>query len=224
MEPSLAGRNRSPANLGVGIHWQAAGVNCHLDTLSVTWIVIGALSLLIRYRPAEGVVRYLAELTESQSLVEGWLPLVGTIFLFILGSNWMGALVPWSLLELPPSSGELSAPTNDINLTACLALITSHATFYTGFSEFGWLYPMKYFRPVAYLVPLNLLEEFSKPLSLSFRLLGNILADELTLGVLYGLVPIAIPIPVFLLGLFTSGIQALVFATLTGAYLGESIE
>ena len=80
---------------------------------------------------------------------------------------------------------------------------------------------VKYFRPVAYLVPLNLLEEFSKPLSLSFRLLGNILADELTLAVLYGLVPIAIPIPVFLLGLFTSGIQALVFATLTGAYLGE---
>ena len=224
MEPSLVSRNRSLANLGVGVHWQAAGVDCHLDTLSVTWIVVGALGLLIRYRPAEGVVRYLAELTESQSLVEGWLPLVGTIFLFILGSNWMGALVPWSLLELPPSSGELSAPTNDINLTACLALITSHATFYTGFSEFGWLYPMKYFRPVAYLVPLNLLEEFSKPLSLSFRLLGNILADELTLGVLYGLVPIAIPIPVFLLGLFTSGIQALVFATLTGAYLGESIE
>ena len=183
-----------------------------------------SVGVFIRYRPAEGVVRYLAELTESQSLVEGWLPLVGTIFLFILGCNWIGALVPWSLLELPPSSGELSAPTNDINLTACLALITSHATFYTGFSEFGWVYPMKYFRPVAYLVPLNLLEEFSKPLSLSFRLLGNILADELTLGVLYGLVPIAIPIPVFLLGLFTSGIQALVFATLTGAYLGESIE
>jgi F0F1-type ATP synthase membrane subunit a len=52
---------------------------------------------------------------------------------------------------------------------------------------------MKCFRPVAYLVPLNLLEEFSKPLSLSFRLLGNILADELTLAVLYGLVPIAVP-------------------------------
>lgn len=41
---------------------------------------------------------------------------------------------------------------------------------------------------------------------------------------LYDLVPIAVPIPVFLLGLFTSGIQALVFATLAGAYLGESIE
>ena len=81
-------------------------------------MVIVALAVFIRYMPSEAVVRYLAELTESQSMVEGWLPLVGTIFLFILGSNWIGAIVPWSLLELPPSSGELSAPTNDINLTA----------------------------------------------------------------------------------------------------------
>ena len=55
-------------------------------------------------------------------------------------------------------------------------------------------------------------------------MLGNILADELTLAVLYGLVPFAVPIPVFLLGLFTSGIQAVVFATLAAAYLGETLE
>jgi len=48
----------------------------------------------------------------------------------------MGALVPWSLLELPPASGELSAPTNDINLTACLALITSHALLH-------WIYRVR---------------------------------------------------------------------------------
>ena len=85
-------------------------------------------------------------------------------------------------------------------------------------------YPAKYLRPVAFVAPLNVLEEFSKPLSLSFRLLGNILADELTLSVLYGLVPLCVPIPVFLLGLFTSGIQALVFATLAGSYIGETLE
>jgi F0F1-type ATP synthase membrane subunit a len=153
----------------VGVHWQGAGVGCHLDTLGVTWVVT--------------------------LICPGWCCSLERSSLFILTSNWIGAIIPWSLLELPAASGELSAPTNDINLTACLALITSHATFYTGFSEFGWLYPipMKCFRPVAYLVPLNLLEEFSKPLSLSFRLLGNILADELTLAVLYGLVPIAVP-------------------------------
>ncbi len=86
------------------------------------------------------------------------------------------------------------------------------------------MYPAKYLKPVAFIAPLNLLEEFSKPLSLSFRLLGNILADELTLAVLYGLVPLGVPIPVFLLGLFTSGIQAVVFATLAAAYLGETLE
>ena len=50
------------------------------------------------------------------------------------------------------------------------------------------------------------------------------MADELTLAVLYGLVPLGVPIPVFLLGLFTSGIQAVVFATLAAAYLGETLE
>jgi len=147
---------------------------------------------------------------------------VGTIFVFILSSNWLGALLPLPVVEIP--SSELSAPTNDINVTGCLALMTSHATFYTGLVEYRWRYPTKYVKPVAFLAPLNILEEFSKPLSLSFRLLGNILADELTLAVLYGLVPLGIPIPVFLLGLFTSGIQAVVFATLAGAYVGETLE
>ena len=102
--------------------------------------------------------------------------------------------------------------------------MTSHATFYAGFVEYRFGFIAKYLKPVPFLLPLNVLEEFSKPLSLSFRLLGNILADELTLAVLYTLVPLCIPIPVFLLGLFTSGIQALVFATLAGAYLGEALE
>jgi F-type H+-transporting ATPase subunit a len=52
----------------------------------------------------------------------------------------------------------------------------------------------------------------------------NILADELVVGVLITLVPLVIPIPIMLLGLFTSAIQALVFATLAGAYIGESVE
>ena len=63
-----------------------------------------------------------------------------------------------------------------------------------------------------------------QPLSLCFRLFGNILADELVVGVLLLLVPLLVPVPLMLLGLFTSAIQALVFATLAGAYIGESLE
>ncbi|KAK4336607.1 hypothetical protein RND71_043936 [Anisodus tanguticus] len=81
------------------------------------------------------------------------------------------ALLPWKIIQLP--HGELAAPTNDINTTVALALLTS--IFYAGLTK-------------------------------------------------KGLVPLVVPIPVMLLGLFTSGIQALIFATLAAAYIGESME
>ena len=74
------------------------------------------------------------------------------------------------------------------------------------------------------MLPFKILEDFTKPLSLSFRLFGNILADELVVGVLVFLIPLILPIPVMFLGLFTSAIQALIFATLAAYYIGEAVE
>ena len=74
------------------------------------------------------------------------------------------------------------------------------------------------------MLPFKILEDFTKPLSLSFRLFGNILADELVVGVLVFLVPLILPIPVMFLGLFTSAIQALIFATLAAYYIGEAVD
>ena len=65
-----------------------------------------------------------------------------------------------------------------------------------------------YVEPTPIMLPFKIIEEFTKPLSLSFRLFGNILADELAVGVLVYLVPLIVPLPVMLLGLFTSAIQA----------------
>jgi len=56
-------------------------------------------------------------------------------FLFIFVSNWLGALVPWKLIKLP--EGELAAPTNDINTTVALSLLTSISYFYGGFKAKG---------------------------------------------------------------------------------------
>ncbi|KAL4323508.1 hypothetical protein GQ457_11G033110 [Hibiscus cannabinus] len=103
-----------------------------------------------------------------------WVPFIGTMFLFIFVSNWSGALLPWKIIQLP--HGELVAPTNDINTTVALALLT------------------KYIQPTPILLPINILEDFTKPLSLSFRLFGNILADELVVVVLVSLVPSVVPI------------------------------
>jgi F-type H+-transporting ATPase subunit a len=173
----------------------------------------------------EYALEYIRDLAKDQigeKEYRPWVPFIGTLFLFIFVSNWSGALLPWKLIHIP--GGELAAPTNDINTTIALALLTSLAYFYAGFSRRGLGYFAKYIEPIPVMLPINILEDFTKPLSLSFRLFGNILADELVVAVLVLLVPLFVPLPVMLLGLFTSAIQAIVFATLAAAYIGEAIE
>jgi F-type H+-transporting ATPase subunit a len=126
------------------------------------------------------------------------------------------------LIELP--EGELAAPTNDINTTVALSLLTSFMYFFAGISKKGLGYFKRYLEPTPILLPINILEDFTKPLSLSFRLFGNILADELTVSVLTMLVPLIIPLPIMVLGVFASSIQALIFSTLAAAYIAEAVE
>ncbi len=229
------------ASLSVGQHlyWRLGDVGAvHGESLITSWFIllaIGIVSILgnsnLQSIPeglqnvTEFALEYIRDIAKTQIGEEEhkeWVPFIGTIFLFIFVSNWSGALLPWRVIELP--NGELGAPTNDINTTAALALLTSIAYFYAGISKKGISSFKRYVEPAPFLLPINVLEDFTKPLSLCFRLFGNILADELVVGVLLLLVPLLVPVPLMLLGLFTSAIQALVFATLAGAYIGESLE
>ncbi|MGB3508946.1 MAG: F0F1 ATP synthase subunit A [Microcoleaceae cyanobacterium] len=228
------------AELEVGQHfyWQVGNLQVHGQILLTSWVVIGLIVLAalistsnIQRIPSgmqnfmEYVLEFIRSLTKDQigeKDYRPWVPFVGTLFLFIFVSNWSGALVPWKLIELP--SGELAAPTSDINTTVALALLTSIAYFYAGISKKGLGYFAGYAQPVPFMVPFKIIEDFTKPLSLSFRLFGNILADELVVGVLVLLVPLFIPLPLMVLGLFLSAIQALIFATLAANYIGEALE
>ena len=228
------------AALEVGQHWywEIGNLKVHGQVFLASWFVIALLviaSLLatrnIQRVPGgmqnfmEYVLEFLRDLAKNQlgeKEYRPWLPFIGTLFLFIFVSNWSGALLPWHLIEIPES--ELAAPTNDINTTVALALLTSLAYFYAGFKKKGLGYFANYIQPIPILLPIKILEDFTKPLSLSFRLFGNILADELVVAVLVFLVPLFVPLPLMALGLFTSAIQALVFATLAGAYIHEAIE
>lgn len=228
------------AKLEVGQHyyWHIGGFKLHGQVFLVSWFVsallIGVAFLATRKveRIPSGLqnfmeyaldfIRDLAKDQIGEKEYRPWVPFVGTLFLFIFVSNWSGALIPWKLIRIP--GGELAAPTNDINTTVALALLTSLAYFYAGFRKRGLGYFAKYIEPTPILLPINILEDFTKPLSLSFRLFGNILADELVVAVLVLLVPLFVPLPVMVLGLFTSAIQALIFATLAAAYIGEAIE
>lgn len=228
------------AELEVGQHfyWELGPLKLHGQVFLTSWFVIAILIAvsIAATRNIQRVPRGLQNLMEyalefirdlaknqiGEKEYRPWVPFVGTLFLFIFLSNWSGALVPWKLIKLP--AGELAAPTNDINTTVALALLTSLAYFYAGFSKRGLGYLAKYVQPTPILLPINILEDFTKPLSLSFRLFGNILADELVVAVLVLLVPLFVPLPVMVLGLFTSAIQALIFSTLAAAYIGEAME
>jgi F-type H+-transporting ATPase subunit a len=228
------------AKLEVGQHfyWHLGNLKIHGQVFLTSWFVIAILVIAslaatknIQRIPSgiqnfmEYALEFIRDLAKSQlgeKDYRPWVPFIGTLFLFIFVSNWSGALLPWKLIKIP--EGELAAPTNDINTTVAFALLTSLAYFYAGFRKRGLGYFKKYVEPTPILLPIAILEDFTKPLSLSFRLFGNILADELVVAVLVLLIPLFIPLPVMALGLFTSAIQALVFATLAAAYIHEAME
>lgn len=228
----------SGVEVGQHFYWQIGSFQVHAQVLITSWIVIAILLSLAIFAtrdlqtiPTSGqnfveyVLEFIRDLTRTQIGEEEyrpWVPFIGTMFLFIFVSNWSGALLPWRVFELP--HGELAAPTNDINTTVALALLTSVAYFYAGLHKKGLNYFGKYIQPTPVLLPINILEDFTKPLSLSFRLFGNVLADELTISVLTSLVPLVIPLPIMVLGIFAGSVQALIFSTLAAAYIAEALE
>ena len=226
------------AEVGKHFYWNIAGFLVHGQVLIVLWFVITILLLFsflgsrnIEQIPRgwqnfmESVVEFVTDIAKDQlgeSFYKEWIPFIGTLFLFVFGCNWAGAIIPWKLISLP--EGELAAPTNDINTTVALSLLTSLAYFYAGLSKKGLGYFKRYIEPIPLLLPINILEDFTKPLSLSFRLFGNVLADELTVTVLTALVPLVIPLPIMFLGIFAGSVQALIFSTLAAAYIAEALE
>lgn len=204
--------NLAAIEVGEHFYWEIGKYKVHGQVFMVSWFVIGVLLIAsiaatrnIQRIPSgfqnfmEYVLDFLRGLAKDQigeKEYRPWVPFIGTLFLFIFVSNWSGALIPWKLIEIP--EGELSAPTVDINTTVAFALLTSLAYFYAGISKKGLGYFADYAQPSPIMVPFRAIEDFTRPLSLSFRLFGNILADELAVGVLVLLVPLIIPLPLMI--------------------------
>lgn len=145
-----------------------------------------------------------------------FLPVLGTLFLFIIMSNYSGLL---------PGAGKIPGfqpPTGHLGTTVGLALVTFCATHFGGFKYNGIHYPGHFVKPVFFMLPLLLLEEIIHPLSLSLRLYGNIYGEETVLEQISGLIPIGAPILVMVLSLLFGFIQALVFTMLSAIYIEEA--
>ena len=149
-------------------------------------------------------------------------PLVATLGIYIFFCNVM------SLIPL------FDSPTNVLNTTLAMAIIVFVFYNYVGIKTHGVGYIKHFMGPVAALAPLffvvEIISHFSRMLSLSFRLFGNIRGKDILLGVLFFLVALSngilflVPLPIFFLGLFVSFIQALIFSLLTAMYLAGAVE
>lgn len=146
-------------------------------------------------------------------------PFVATIFLYILLNNLIG-MIPGAL-----------APTSSLNTTVALALLTFLYVQYQGIRAQGVWGRLKHLAgPVPMLaplmVPIEIIGELARPLSLSIRLFGNIFGEEQVIVILAGLayfilpfLPVPYQLPMMVFGIFTSFVQALVFTMLTCVYL-----
>jgi F-type H+-transporting ATPase subunit a len=145
-----------------------------------------------------------------------YFPLIATIGLFILTANLLG-IIPG-----------FESPTANINTTCAMAIIVFFSTHVVGVMTHGFKYFKQFLGPVWWLIPLmmpiEIISHFSRVLSLTFRLFGNIKGEDIVLAVILGLVPYLVPLPVFILMIFTSIVQTLVFMLLSMMYIGGALE
>ncbi|MEJ2040180.1 MAG: F0F1 ATP synthase subunit A [Desulfosarcinaceae bacterium] len=198
----------------------------NLEVMLMTWLVIIFL-LIFGYFCArrhgripslfqslgELLVSKLYELTEDamgKELAKKYAPMVVALFLFLVLSNWIG-IIP-----------HFEEPTSDLNTPLSLGLMGFFIAHYVGIKTKGFkAYIKEYFEPMIFMMPLNLIGELAKIISISFRLFGNIMGGVIIILVVSHLT-YSIVLPPFLygfFGLFVGAIQAFVFTMLTIVYI-----
>jgi F-type H+-transporting ATPase subunit a len=144
-----------------------------------------------------------------------YVPLYGSIFLFILFSNLLG-LIPG-----------FSPPTGSPNTTLGLGLLSFVMFNYYGLQAHGVSYLKHFMGPVLWLVPLmlpiELLSAAVRPVTLNLRLLINMFADHLVLDIFTDLLKVIVPVLFYLLGALVSVIQAAVFTMLSMVYVALAV-
>ena len=219
-------------HIGVRETVQFMGLTFNIETLEMTWlamfiaIVISGLAVRSLKVIPTGWQNFLEIIVEwLHNQIEGMMgkrgmflaPFIVSLFMFLLTSNLLG-LIPF-----------LESPTNDLNTTLGLALLVVCMVHFFGLYFKGGHYIAHFFQPIAPFVVINAIEEIAKPITLAFRLFGNILAGEILIIVLLNLTenPFWLSLPsVAWLGfsIFISCVHAVIFTMLSMAYLGNAVK
>ncbi|HEY6423803.1 MAG TPA: F0F1 ATP synthase subunit A [Pseudonocardiaceae bacterium] len=223
----------SDVHVGEHIQWHIWGLTINADTVISTLIAAAIIlgfglylaakatskvpsGLQLTFETVTEQVEHQVESNVGIRTAPFVVPLALALFFFILISNWISIL---------PHAWEnyIRPPTSDVNLTFALALFVMILVWATGIRTKGKHYFKHFVEPYPVLLPLNLIEELVKPVTLSLRLFGNILAGTVMVSVI-ALLPAAVfwlPTTAWkLFDLFIGVLQALIFALLTIIYFG----
>ena len=222
----------------MGHHWivEINGLTFNLNTLIAMWSAMLFLLIVafigtrkISIFPTklqlifEKLLTYFDNLTTSMITHDGrkHFPLIASLFLFIVTANLMGQL-PLKIFEL--KQGEIASPTNDINLTAGLAIVV--LVYYVAAGVIKkkhkfLLHEISFVGIISMLV--EILELVTRPLTLALRLFGNILAGEILITALLGLCAWGLPLPIMFFEILVACVQALVFTMLTTVYIATAV-
>ena len=197
-------------------------------TLAFTWVVMAQLaggSFMVTRRLSvdapisrgqnllEVIVSYMnRQIHEiSQQEPQRYLSFIGSLFLFIFVSN---------LLAVVPG---YRPPTGSLSTTTALAVSVFIAVPFYGIRQVGlWEYVKQYCRPNIFMLPFNIIGEFSRTLALAVRLYGNIMSGTVVAGILLSITPLFFPIVMHMLGLLTGSIQAYIFSILAMVYIASA--
>ena len=211
-------------------------VSFNLDTILTMWFAMAVVIIFALFATknlsiipnklqavSESIMKFFYGTLDTMVLNDNrrHVPLVASLFLFIVTANLMGQL-PLRIIHLK-SGAELASPTNDINLTASMAVIVLIYYVVMGIRAKGpkfFLHELSFTGIVMGLV--ELLEMFTRPLSLAIRLFANIFAGEILVSIALGGLAYFLPLPIMLFEILVAFIQATVFMMLTIAYIGSA--
>jgi len=171
----------------------------------------------------------------SRKLSEKYLPLIATIFLFIVTSNWLGLFPfvgPLGIYHYTEHGKTLvplfRSPASDLNFTVALGMIAMFGVNFLALLALGVKRHLSKFFTVknpifSFVGILEFMSEFVKIISFSFRLFGNVFAGEVLLLIVGFLIPYVVPLPFMFLELFVGFIQAFIFSMLTLVFMAMAV-
>ncbi|HOH92916.1 MAG TPA: F0F1 ATP synthase subunit A [Anaerolineaceae bacterium] len=191
------------------------------DTVVYTWITMGiiiAIVLLLKLlKPnlLEHILELVIGIVDDAMDVDDlhpYIPVLGSLMIFVLVSNSI-SIVPG-----------MNSPTSDINTTISLALIIVFSVHVYGARKKGlWKYLKEFASPI-FMLPIELIGQLSRTLSLSLRLFGNVLSGDLIVAIVFSLVPMVLPVAAVAITGISGVLQAYVITTLAALFISSAVE